>query len=270
MIELLAGLDDQPLVAIIGFLAIFPVVAWVYGLISWMIMDEVDVVFGVVGILVGLSLGYVAIAPPEPIYAPLAFAGIVGMMIVFPIFKRQLDKRAMIQIEILQIESAYRVLEMKPDHGPAKFKLAESLYSRGLVAPAVAVGEAALDGMPKSAYPEEYVTVRRWKSRMRDSDASSSIPCLECGRVNEAGAVHCDRCGSAYLSTYARGKWLGPSLARKFVAAGVAAAVALVGLPVTLGTDLMGGATAGIVASLQVVLVAVLLSRAYRKTGAAQ
>ena len=268
MIELLAGLDDQPLVAIIGFLAIFPVVAWVYGLISWMIMDEVDVVFGVTGILVGLSLGYVAIAPPEPIYGPLALAGIVGMMIVFPIVKRHLDKRAMIQIEIMQIESAYRVLAMKPDHGPAKFRLAESLYTRGFVGPAVALAEAALEGMPKSVYPEEIVIVRRWKSHLNDSDASSSIPCLECGLVNEPGAVHCDRCGAPYLSAYARGKWLGPSLARKFVAAWVAAAVALVGLPVTLGTDLFGGVMAGIVGSLQVVLVGVLLVRAYRKTGA--
>ena len=141
--ELLAALGDWPLTAVIGFRAIFPVVAWVYGLVSWMALGEVDPLFGVPGILVGLMLGYVAMAPPEPVCSPLALACLVGMMIVFPIIKRHLDRRAMIKIEILQIKSAYRVLAIKPDHGPAKFRLAESLYARGLVGLAVNVGEAA-------------------------------------------------------------------------------------------------------------------------------
>ncbi|MCH8980042.1 MAG: zinc ribbon domain-containing protein [Armatimonadetes bacterium] len=171
----------------------------------------------------------------------------------------------MIQIEILQIESAYRVLEIKPDHAPAKFKLAESLYSRGLVGPAVALGEVALAEMPKSAYPQENVTVGRWKAHADESDLLRQIPCLKCGRPNEPGAIHCERCGSAFLSAYARGKWLGPSLALKLVASWVAAVVGLVGLPITLGTDLFVGWAAIVAAVLQAALVAVLLWRAFSK-----
>ncbi|MCH7946032.1 MAG: zinc ribbon domain-containing protein, partial [Armatimonadetes bacterium] len=265
-----AALGGSPLIMAMGFLAIFPVVAWVYGLVSWMVMGEVDPLFGVPGILVGLTLGYVAMAPPEPVYSPLALACLVGTMIVFPIAKRHLDRRAMIQIEILQIESAYRVLAIKPDHAPAKFKLAESLYARGLVGPAIGVGEAALAGMPKSLFPEENVTVGRWKAQAKGSELQRQIPCLECGRPNKAGAIHCERCGSPFLSAYARGRWLGPSLARKLVASWVAAAVALVGLPLTLGTDLVTGWAAFAAAALQAALVAVLLWRAFGRRGAAR
>lgn len=268
--DLLAALGDSPLTTVIGFLAIFPVVAWVYGLVSWMVMGEVDPLFGVPGILVGLMLGFVAMAPPEPVYSPLALACLVGMMIVFPIAKRLLDRRAMIKIEILQIESAYRVLAIKPDHGPAKYRLAESLYARGLVGAAAAVGEAALTGMPNSAYPEENVCVRRWKAQAKDSDLLRPIPCLECGRLNEAGAIHCKRCGSAFLTAYARGRWLGPSLARKLVASWVAATVALVGLPLTLGTGLLAGWAALTAAALQAALVVALLWRAFSRHEAAQ
>ena len=263
MDDLLAALGGSPLTMAMGLLAFIPVVAWVYALVSWMVMGEVDPLFGIPGILVGITLAYVAMAPPEPVYSPLALGGIVGMMIVFPIVKRHLDRRAMIQIEILQIESAYRVLALKPDHAPAKFKLAESLYARGLVGPAVGVGEAALAGMPKSLFPEENVTVGRWKEHAEDSDLQRQIPCLECGRPNEAAAIHCERCGSPFLSAYARGRWLGPSLALKLVASWVAATIMLVGLPLTLGTDLVTGWVAVVAAALQAALVAVLLWRAF-------
>ena len=270
MSDLLADLGGSPLTTVIGFLAIFPVVAWVYGLIGHMVLGDVDPLFGIPGILVGLTLGVVAIAPPEPIYSPIALGVIVGLMIVFPIVKRHLDRRAMIQIEIQQIESAYRVLAKKPDHAPAKYKLAESLYSRGLVGPAVAVAEAALAEMPKSAYPQENVTVGRWRAHAKDSDLLRPIPCLNCGRPNEPGTIHCERCGSAFLSAYAKGRWLGPSLALKLVASWVAAAVALVGLPVTLGTGLLTGWAAAAAAAAQVALVAVLLWRAFGRRGAKQ
>jgi hypothetical protein len=199
-----------------------------------MIMGEMDFLLGVVGILVALLLGMVAMMPPEPVYSPIALGGIVGMMIVFPIAKRQLDRRAIIEIEVEQIENAYRALSEKPESASALFRLADCLYGRGLVGPAVELGERALLGMPKNVFPDENRAVRRWRHLARDTSLFRPLPCLQCGHSNPCGAAFCASCGAPYLAAYARGKWLGSALARRLVASWSAAVVSLLGLPLTI------------------------------------
>ncbi len=236
MFELLASIRDSPMSAAIGCAALIPLAVWTVAVISWMIMGEMDFLFGVVALLCAFLLGIVVMMPAEPIFAPIAFCGILVLMIVFPIVRRQLDRRALVAIDVEQIEGAYEMLSHKPDNASAMFKLAERLYYRGLVGHAIGIGERALSNMPQSMFPEENRAIQKWKHGVKDPNAFKSLPCLECGHRNGTACLHCESCGSAYLALYARGKWLGTTLAMRLVAAWVAAMVALVGLPLTVST----------------------------------
>lgn len=229
---LLAGLKDNPLSAGFGCLSIVPLAVWAIAVMHWMIMGEMDFLFGAVAILCAVLLGFVVMSPSDPIYSPIAFAGIILLMIVFPIVKRQLDRRELVAIDVEQIEAAYQMLAEKPDNASAMFKLAERLYHRGLVAHAVGIGERALSNMPQSLFPEENRAVNKWKHAVKPT--TQTLPCLDCGHQNGVASLYCEGCGAAYLATYARGRWLGSAMAMRLIAAWVAAIVALVGLPFTL------------------------------------
>ena len=257
---LLASLRDDPVTAAVGCAAIIPMIVWVMVVVGWMVMGEMDFMFGTAAIAVALLLGMVAIWPTEPIQAPIALGGLLSLMIVFPIVRRQLDKRALIAIDVEQIEGAYEMLAHKPDNAGAMFRLAERLYQRGLVAHAIGIGEKALQNMPKDLFPEENRAIQVWK---RSAATPRPLPCLDCGCQNSTENVHCQRCGGPYLAAYARGKWLGPTLAIRLVASWVAAMVALVGLPVTLSSVQEPALTATLIIA-QVALAGFLLWRAFR------
>lgn len=263
---LLAGLRDSPISAAFGCLSIIPLAVWAVAVVNWMVMGEMDFLFGAVAIMCAALLGLVVMSPSDPVYSPIAFAGIILLMIVFPIVKRHLDRRELVAIDVEQIEAAYQMLSEKPDNASAMFKLAERLYHRGLVSHAVGVGERALAGMPQSLFPEENRAVNKWKHTVKPS--ANTLPCLECGRQNGVSTVFCEGCGAAYLALYARGRWLGSALAMRLVAAWVAAMVALVGLPYTLKSI---DDTVMVVAlcALQVALAGLLVWRAFIYKGAA-
>jgi hypothetical protein len=260
MTEILAGLRDDPVTAAIGCAAIVPVVVWTISVVHWMIMGEMDFLFGVTAILCSMLLGMVALWPAEPIYAPMALAGLVALMVVFPIVRRQLDRRALVMIDVEQIEGAYAMLAEKPDNASAMFRLAERLYERGLVGHAIGIGEKALQNMPQSLFPQENRAIQLWKRAA--AGPHRPLPCLECGRHNGTDSTHCEGCGAPYLAAYARGKWLGPKLAMRLVAAWVAAMVALVGIPV-VATSIADPVMAFALVALQTALAAGLLWKAF-------
>jgi hypothetical protein len=186
-------------------------------------------------------------------------------MVVFPIVRRQLDRRALATIDVEQIEGAYQMLAERPENASAMFKLAERLYHRGLVAHAVGIGERALSTMPKDLFQQEHRALQLWR---KTAPAPAPLPCLRCGQKNAADVVFCERCGGPYLAEYARGRWLGPMIAMRLVAAWAAAMVALVGLPSTLASIKDPVALVALVV-LQVAVVAVLVWRAFLARGAA-
>ena len=262
MTDAIASLGESPEIAAIGCVALVPVVIWVWSVVHWLVMSEMDVLLGVVGIMVALLLGMVAMMPPEPVHSPIALGGIVGMMIVFPIAKRQLDRRAIIEIEVEQIEKAYKVLSERPESASALFRLADCLYGRGLVGPAVELGERALAGMPKNVFPDENRAVHRWRHAASDASLFRPLPCLECGHSNPCDVAFCGSCGASYLAAYARGKWLGSALVRRLVASWAAAVVSLLGLPLTVSA-IEDVYLVVLLCSVQVGVVILLLWRAF-------
>jgi hypothetical protein len=234
VLELVASIRDSPMTAAFGCAAIIPIAVWSVAVVGWMIMGEMDFLFGLVALICAFLLGMVVMMPSEPIFAPIAFCGILLLMIVFPVVRRQLDRRALVAIEVEQIEGAYQMLSERPDNASAMFNLAERLYYRGLVSHAIGIGELALAKMPQSLFPEENRAIQKWRHAAKSHGVARDLPCLQCGHRNGPAVLHCESCGSDYLALYARGKWLGSTLAMRLVAAWVAAMVALVGLPLTV------------------------------------
>ncbi len=267
MLELLASIRDSPVTAAFGCAAIIPLAVWTIAVVGWMIMGEMDFLFGLVALIVAFLLGMVVMMPSQPVFAPIAFCGILLLMIVFPIVRRQLDRRALVAIEVEQIEGAYQMLSEKPDNASAMFKLAERLYYRGLVGHAIGIGELALAKMPQSMFPEENRAIQKWRHAAKNLTANQDLPCLVCGHRNGPAILYCESCGSNYLALYARGKWLGTTLAMRLVAAWVAAMVALVGLPMTVSSIKELPMVIALVV-LQIGMAGLLLWRAFAYKGA--
>jgi hypothetical protein len=235
-----------------------PIGLWVLGLLQWAIQGDIDVISAIVGILIGLGLGFTALLSHEPYMAPLILTGVVITMLAFPVVRNSLNKRALDQLDSEAIERAYEVLNAKPGNAPAKFKLAKTIYSKGLPAHALAIAEDAISQMPEAIFPEEHRILKSWRHYRLGPDQSKPLNCLECGHPNPPGPTHCVRCGSWYLLHHARGAWVGKSLAKKFVAAWACLMLALVGIPLAAGS-LPPGAAIPVILGLMAFAVAILI-----------
>ncbi len=241
-----AAFLDSPWTALLGFATIVPVAIWFVSSISWMVMGDMEPIIGIPTIIIAFGLAFVAMSPPSPGMSPIAFASTLGMVIVYPVVKRQMENRESIRFEIDEIDKAYSMIKQKPDQAYLKFKLAEGLYRRGMVAQACAIAGHALQQMPKGLFPDEHRAVTRWTHHQV---GPPEVPCMQCGATNRPGEVFCSACGAPYLADYARGKWLGSNLAARLIAAWVAAVVSLVGVPSVIAlkfSPLLSGTLIGV------------------------
>lgn len=227
---------NHPLAMLAGCVVWVPVAIWVVSLIHWAIQGDVDIVSALVGICVGLALGLTAITAKEPYMPPLILAGTLVTTIAFPMVRSALNKRALAQIDIEAVEKAYDQLRLQPGNAAAKFKLAKTIYNKGMPAHALAIAEDAIQSMPEAIFPEENKIIKTWRHYRIPSNQHGPLACMECGVYNQPGMTHCQRCRAPFLLDHARGAWVGRSLARKFVAAWVAIMVALVGIPYAAGS----------------------------------
>lgn len=226
---------NNPMVMLAGCVVWVPIAVWVVSLIHWAIQGDVDVISALVGICVGLALGLTAITAKEPYMPPLILAGVLVTSIAFPVVRTTLNKRALDQIDIEAIEKAYEQLRLQPTNAAAKFKLAKTIYNKGMPAHALALAEDAIQGMPEAIFPEENRILKSWRHYRIAPNQKGPLACVDCGVYNQPGMTHCQRCRAPFLLDNARGSWVGRSLARKFIAAWVSIMVALVGIPYVTG-----------------------------------
>ena len=248
---------NHPMSLIAGCAIWVPIGIWVLALVQWAIQGDVDVLSALAGILVGLGLGGTALLAKEPYMAPLILIAVLVTMAAFPVVRSSLNKRALDQIDVDAIERAYEVLGQRPGNGPAIFKLARTIYNKGMAGHAVALAEVAIQQMPESIFPEENKILKTWRHYRASQGPATPLNCLDCGTPNEPGLTHCRRCGAPFLLRHARGAWVGKSLARKFVAAWVMIMVALVGIPFAAGA-LPPAASIPVIIGLMVLAILVL------------
>lgn len=252
---LLAAVLDSPWVAFLGCATVVPLAVWLVRSISWMVMGEMDPLIGIPSIFVSFMLAFVAMNPPAPHFSPLAFLTSVTMVAMYPPLKRHMEKREGIRLEIDQIERAYRLIKHKPDQAYLKFRLAEALYMRGMVAQACALGQSALLQMPKGVFPDEHRALSKW---VQHASGSPEVTCLKCGRKGDPSDVFCAGCGAPFLLDYARGKWLGSNLVAQLIAAWALATVGIVGIPFVLSLKLNSSVSNALIVA-QIALCGVLV-----------
>lgn len=218
------------LAILIGCLVWAPIAVWVYSLISWSIMGEIDALFGIVGAFLGIALGVAIMLQPHPSLAPYLVASVFTLVLVFPYLRSLLTRRELAQIDIESIERAYEQLGERPDGFGPKMRIARLIYGRGLRGHAITLAEEALKPFPRSTVEDDLRQLRIWKASATTEDFGP-IRCLECGKENPVGTLFCRRCHSRILLRYAKGSWSGKRSARKLLSAWIASMAGLVGIP---------------------------------------
>lgn len=236
---------------------------WILGLFQWAVQGDIDFLSALAGICVGIGLGIAAMLAREPYIPPLILIAVTLTMCAFPIVRSSLHKRALAQIDVDAIERAYETLAYKPGNAPVKFKLAKTIYHKGLPAHALALAEEAIQQMPEALFPEEHRILKGWR-HYRTPPGQGAISCLDCGSLCQPGYTHCLHCGAPFLLDHARGAWIGKGLARKFVLAWIAIMVALVGIPLVAGTLPAAAAIAVIIGLMAMAIL--VLATTFRST----
>ncbi|MFQ3586593.1 MAG: zinc ribbon domain-containing protein [Fimbriimonadaceae bacterium] len=252
----------EPIWLVTGCLAWVPVTIWIVCLVNWMVTLEIDWPSGILGIVVGVLLGWFSLNPPVPALAPVFATAALATLVLTPLARYMMDRSQMIGIDIDAIERAYQVLGEKPTNFGGKIKLARALYDRGVYRHAIALAEDALGKTPENMFLEERRLLNQWKVAPMPPSAVDEIRCVECGTMNKPGQVFCSGCGGRYLLEYAKGKVVKRSVAKKMTASWLAGVLALVGIPTSLTA--FPPLVAVFVIAVLGVLGAVVLLRAFK------
>lgn len=208
-----------------------PIAVATLSILGWMIMGEVDVVFGLVALFTLFGVGYLALNPPAP-YVPHFLLGATSLTVLgWPAFARWRRAAEFREIEVNAIESAYERLRLRPLDTASKFRVARGIYALNHQDLAVALGSAALHGVNPRFYEEDIRTLRSWQNQPGRM-ASNDIVCSECGHRNPPSEFFCQMCNAAHIQSYVRGEWSPKSFRMKVLSVWLVAVLLLVGIPV--------------------------------------
>ena len=245
-----------------GCLIWIPLAIWAVVLVGWMVMGDIEPLFGIASLGTGLWLGLVAVKPPEPYMAPLALLAVVVTTVLYVPLSSQVRRRALARIDIEQMERVYDNLSGRSSGTLASMKLAELLYARGMVKEAVSVADNALPSLPKAVYRREHEMVELWRTQA--GTGARSLACLSCGHQVAAGIAVCPFCGARHLLDYAKGRWLGPTVLMRALSAWAGIVALGLGIPATSASALPALGKVGVILlllSASVVLVVKALAR---------
>jgi len=217
--------------AFIGCLAWIPLSIWILACVNWAITGDIDPATGVVGVFMAVGLGYEAINPPVPQLAPLTVIAVLATVVMFPFVRAAMDKKQLRGIDIDALDRAYQSLAVRPDNVVAKFKIAKVLFDLGMCGHALRIGESLVPTMPQRFFLEELRTVRKWQMMQIEARFFNPITCAECQTSNPPGLLFCQKCGSAFLLDFAKGRIVGKRLGKKLVATWIVLIAFLVGIP---------------------------------------
>lgn len=217
--------------AFLGCTVWLPLMLWITALVHWMVAGEIEIISGFVGVGVGIGLGLITLQPPVPIAQPIAYITVYATIALFPFVRAGMTRRELKAIDLQALERAYAVLGERPRDVMARFRVAQAAWIMGMPGHALRLGEACLEEMPRNVFGDEHAIVRGWRRVALPPDAFEPYTCLDCHAPVQPGRTHCARCGAPYLLERAQGKTSPKTAGRKMVAAWVAAAAALGGIP---------------------------------------
>lgn len=245
--------------AFLGCTVWIPLLLWISALVQWMIGNEIEIVSGVLGIAAGIALGMITLSPPIPAAQPLAYLAVWGTLALFPFVRAGMNQRELKAVDLHALEKAYTVLGQRPRETFARFRLAQAAWALGMTGHAIRIAEGCLPEMDPKVFREEHMILRRWHREAPPAEMFVDYACLDCGGACPAGKTHCPTCGAPFLLDRQRGKGLRKGTGRKLVAAWVAGACALAGIPWAL-TLSPASAIGAIVAILGIAFLVVFLA----------
>ncbi|MBX7135301.1 MAG: tetratricopeptide repeat protein [Fimbriimonadaceae bacterium] len=220
---------SHPEVFILGCLVWVPVAIWAISLIGWAVQGDIDAITLVIGLGAVFCLGYFTTRPPDPRLAPVFFCVVAGSIVVFPFVRRAMNRHALTALDTEAAARAYEVLRQSPQNIGARMKLARVLFHKGLTGHAVALAETTLKGLPRTTFRDDFMEMERWRGQVKN--AVREFSCLNCGTMNSAGEVYCQRCRAPLMLDLIRGSWARTGVGRKFVAAWILGILVFVGIP---------------------------------------
>ena len=212
----------------------------------------------------GIALGVATLHPPFPAAQGLAYVTVWGTLALFPFVRAGLNRRELRSVDVYALEKAYLVLGQRPRETFARFRLAQAAWTLGMTGHAMRIAEGCLPDMDPKIFREEHMIVARWRREQPPAETFVDYECMECGGACPPGKTHCPTCGAPFLLERMQGKAFAKGSGRKIVAAWVAGAGALAGIPwaITLPPAASIGA---IIAILGVAFLVVFL--AFRPQG---
>jgi len=222
-----------PAVMLSGCLIWIPVGIWIFSLIGWMIMGEVDFLTGLVGLGMSIGMACMAVNPNTREFAPYLFGATLASVLMYPFVRNGLSKQESKSIDIEALEKAYENLRQRPDNPLSKFTIARRCYLLGMPGHAIRIGEAALQQMPINYFPDEHRTLKSWQGIIRNPSYFEPIACVECQTMNVPGNVHCAACGAPFLLDRARGRVFSRSTGQRLLAVWISLIGMLIGIPVS-------------------------------------
>ncbi len=222
---------QDPATAMVSCIIWIPIAIWVVSLIQWMVVGEIEGLYGAIGLFAIIGLGILAVSPPVKGLSLWIFFGVSASIVVYPILKTIMNRSSLAAIDSEQIDRYYSELLIRPDNVGAQVKLAELFFIRGLPADAIALGEEALKSMPQNLFRSEHQMVSAWKMQTVGADLLRTFACLRCHQKSPAGKIHCVHCGYQSNVELAKGRWSSDSVVGKFLAAWISILILIVGVP---------------------------------------
>jgi hypothetical protein len=222
---------QNPLAFAVGCVAFIPMAFWIVMVVRWTIQGELDGLTGFFACAAGFMLGFFAINPPVPVLGPVSMLVMLSTMAAYPFARAALAQREISQMDTEQIAGAYERLEVSPNDGPARIRLARALVAKGFLGHAIGVLDQALRGLPPQFYREEARLLQRWQREARDPKVYDPMPCVRCSTNNAPGEVFCTKCGAPFLLDNAKGLVVAPDHLRRVLAFWLIAVILIAGLP---------------------------------------
>ena len=194
---------------VLTFLVWVPVGIWIYTVLSWMIMNDIDTGPGILGIGAALGLGMATSFAPNRDIIWLPFTLSVLTILIYPLVNDSWRKYQLHLIEVDQIDSVYERLRFNRGDVYGRIRLSEKLYEQGIRHPAIALLDGALKGQPKDLFQNELNHLANWKRDLNGIPVRTEALCFRCGHLNKLGDCFCTQCGAEFLLDLVRRRWVG-------------------------------------------------------------
>lgn len=199
------NLDSPVLLFFAGCLVWIPLAVWTVQVVHWMVMGEFDFLMGLLSLFAALLLGVITVHPPYPAMGPITFLFVVALVCIYPSLRSMADHHALRAIDGEQLDKLRHNVLVNPANFAAKFRMAEILHDRGLIAQAIAIAEDAVAAVPPSAIVREKSLIKSWTTRSKNAHISRPLECHNCGTSVPLNAINCPSCGEFYLRSYVTG-----------------------------------------------------------------